>query len=69
MRQKLGDIALVEGNNELNVSLTPVGVAQFLYVSELRRWAIGSSAGWSVDIKNIGNIAGNCELKFYEQYC
>ncbi|GAI75526.1 unnamed protein product [marine sediment metagenome] len=31
MRQKSGDIALVEGNNELNVQMTPLPVGSFTY--------------------------------------
>jgi len=66
----MADIVLVEGNNELNVSLTPVGVAEFVYVSELRRWWTGGAdfdTDWSVDIQNIGEMAGDCTLRFYDR--
>ncbi|MBA7531731.1 hypothetical protein ES705_23952 [subsurface metagenome] len=67
------DIALAEGNNELNVELTPiVAIAEFAYVSAIRQTRYESAPGypWSshklkveIDIKNIGSVAGVCNAK------
>ncbi len=66
----MSDIVLVEGNNELNVAMTPlaVGVAEFVYASDIRQqgyqrpgypeWATGIS--FEIDIKNVGGSPGTC---------
>ncbi len=67
------DIALAEGNNELNVEMTPiVAIAEFSYVSGIRQIQYETAAGypWSmnylkieIDIKNMGSVAGVCNAK------
>jgi len=67
----MSDILLVEGNNELNVQLTPIQAAQalFVYASDVRQtsWLEASYGGmkYEVDIQNIGGVAGSCAAVGY----
>jgi len=67
MRQSpCDDIVLFAGNNELHVEMTPIAVAQFAYVSDIKRkyHNITYDYFW-VDVQNTGSIAGTCTLDFY----
>lgn len=65
----MGDILLVEGNNELNVQLAPIGIAEFTYVSEIRLIPITYQGRdiyrLEVNIQNIGDFAGVCHSRTY----
>ena len=78
----MSDILLVEGNNQLNVQMTPVGVtppleAEFEYASDIRTqsyqrpdypsWATGIS--FEVDIKNTGGSPGTCTATAHIETC
>lgn len=57
------DISLVEGLNELNVQMIPLGATQFEYVSDIRQqlWEGTNNLGglkFEVDIQNIGGAVG-----------
>lgn len=69
------DIVIVEGNNELNVGMIPLGVGEFAYVSGLRRssfqvptiWGPKTALKYEVDIQNQGGGAGVCSVMFQEK--
>ena len=60
---------IVEGNNELNVELVPIGVTEFAYVSDIRQTTYYTSAHGrtnelavrvEIDIQNTGGTPGLC---------
>ncbi len=63
---------LVEGNNELNVQMVPIGIAEFAYVSGLRQsffetgtiWGVKTCVRYEVDIQNQGDSPAVCSVMF-----
>ena len=61
-------VTLIEGTNQLKVQLVPVGLAEFVYTSDLIivRTDIPTlyDISWEVSVKNIGTGAGVLHLIF-----
>jgi len=67
------DIVIVEGSNELNVQMVPIGVGEFIYVSELSVKVTNVPSiydiEYSVSVRNIGENPGELHLKIYQSMC
>ena len=60
-----GLILLLSRNGEEPPEPPPLGLAEFVYISELLRESRNGRDYWSVDIENIGEVAGECTVLFY----